>query len=526
MTPEPNHYSVDRQRLSQLCLHAVICAGMLLFAAMSGYLLSKGTSSKIPAAVIALCVACIYVGIIWRRPLTILYFLVAAALIIEQWPIAGLSVFTTQPFFQTLSGAGFLPLPVSPAEITLLLTLAAVLLQSITKQRVYKGALFGAMMWFLVAVLLTMFNGWAVEPGTFNINVAWAEARSFVYLVITYVLAANLITDRKRLITLVWVIVLSLGFKGFQGMYHWHLERRSGLHLEALTGHEDVVFFAMFFLLAAAMKVYAHHRRQQMALFCLAFPVLFTDLATGRRLGFIVLAIGFILFGLGLLWTRRQLFFRIVPVVLVITALYSAAFWNRDGGMLGQPIRAFKSQFSETTERDRLSDVWRDLENLNIAYNIESAPITGLGFGQPYKFYIELPSLESTGFVYWIYITHNAIFWLWMKMGIIGFTSFWYVVGSSVVQGLITFRTLQQGYLKAIALVTVGLVAMQIFFSYGDLGLTYARSMILMGSMLGVLVRLPLMDKESLDALPELLPEQRVIRRTGQHPYRESLSTT
>jgi hypothetical protein len=35
--------------------------------------------------------------------------------------------------------------------------------------------------------------------------------------------------------------------------------------------------------------------------------------------------------------------------------------------------------------------------------------------------------------------------------------------------------------------VIVSLVAMQVIFSYGDLGLTYARPMIVLGCMLGVL---------------------------------------
>jgi len=81
------------------------------------------------------------------------------------------------------------------------------------------------------------------------------------------------------------------------------------------------------------------------------------------------------------------------------------------------------------SERDRLSDDWRILENQNITLNIQSAPITGLGFGRPYRYFVPQPSLDDTGFVYWSYITHNAIFWVWMKMGLLGFISFWYLMG-------------------------------------------------------------------------------------------------
>src|SRR5262249_27483466 len=174
----------------------------------------------------------------------------------------------------------------------------------------------------------------------------------------------------------------------------------------------------------------------------------------------------------------------------------------------------FQSQFGLGSERDRLSNEWRRLENRNIALNIESAPLTGLGFGRPYKFYVLEPSLDGTGFVYWNYITHNAVFWVWMKMGAVGFVAFWFLMGSAIVRGLITFRSLSDGYLKALAITAVSLVAMQLFFSYGDLGLTYTRNMIYLGVMLGILVRLP-----SLDTKAQMAPIRSPARvRCGEFP--------
>jgi hypothetical protein len=101
------------------------------------------------------------------------------------------------------------------------------------------------------------------------------------------------------------------------------------------------------------------------------------------------------------------------------------------------------------------------------------------------------PPLDATGFTYWRYMAHNAIYWVWMKMGLIGFILFWNLIGSATVLGLVTFRRLGDGYLKALALAAAGVVIMQVIFSYGDLGLTYSRSMIFLGCMLGLLARLP-----------------------------------
>ncbi|CCF83586.1 conserved hypothetical protein [Nitrolancea hollandica Lb] len=187
--------------------------------------------------------------------------------------------------------------------------------------------------------------------------------------------------------------------------------------------------------------------------------------------------------------------------ILLVT--YIGIFWNRTDTLLGEPARAFRSQVGTTSMRDERSDAWRDLERENITGNIRSAPLTGLGFGRPYRFYVPEPSLVSSGFIYWTYITHNAIFWVWMKMGAIGFIAFWLLLGSAIVQGLTSFRKLSDSTLRVLAITIAGLIVMQVIFSYGDLGLTYARPMIFLGCMLGVLVRLPELDRAADHPLPE-----------------------
>ncbi|HET9495115.1 MAG TPA: hypothetical protein VFR15_12870, partial [Chloroflexia bacterium] len=83
------------------------------------------------------------------------------------------------------------------------------------------------------------------------------------------------------------------------------------------------------------------------------------------------------------------------------------------------------------------------------------------------------------------------------------FMLFWNVIGSAVVLGLVTFRRLRDGYLRSLALLVAGVALMQVFFSYGDLGLTYSRSMIFLGCMLGMLAVLPRLAEEALEAPPE-----------------------
>ena len=436
---------------------------------------------------------------IWARPRLGLYLLLFSAIFLEQWGIAGLDPLTVRfPFYQTLSGSSGLPLPISPVEMVLLVTLAAVLLPCLVRRETFvRGPLWVPLLLFAAFVVVSITYGFASggESGGFDPRAAWEETRAFFYLGVIYVLACNVIKTRAQLRTVVWLFIAAIGFKSAQGIVRFIDVRTNGLQVDAITGHEDVVFFAGFLLLLAGLLLFGARLdrgawQQVRVMLVITPPLVFTLIATNRRLGFVVVGVGLALVALLLLRTRRDLFLRIVPPVLACVGIYSALFWNGTG-TLSQPIRAVRSLVTPATERDRSSNAWRDLENLNISYNIRSAPVTGLGFGRPYSFAVEQPPLDATGFTYWRYIAHNAIYWVWMKMGLVGFILFWNLLGSAVVLGLVTFRQLRDGYLRALALVVVGVVLMQAIFSYGDLGLTYSRSMIFLGCMLGVLARLP-----------------------------------
>lgn len=445
------------------------------------------------------------VAAIVHNPRVGLYLLFFGVIVLEQWGIVGIDPVTAQvPFYYTLAGSYGIPLPVSPLEMILLLTLVVVLAPHVARRGVafVRGPLFAPLLLFLAFVVVSIGYGFALGGGTgpFDLRAAWEETRSFFYLAVTYVLACNLIRTRAQLRTFIWLFIAGVGLKSIQGVVRYADVRANGLQVDAITGHEDVVFFSAFVLLLAGLllfgaKLEVATRWQTRTILWALPPLVFTLLVTNRRLGFVVLAVGLVLVALLLLQTRRDLFLRIAPVVLVGISIYIPLFWNGTG-TLSEPIRALRSVIAPATERDRSSNAWRALENTNIDYNIRTAPITGLGFGRPYSFIVAQPPLDATGFTYWRYIAHNAINWVWMKMGLIGFILFWNLIGSAAILGIVTFRRLRDGYLKALALVVAGVVLMQVIFSYGDLGLTYSRSMIFLGCMLGVLARLPALENE------------------------------
>jgi hypothetical protein len=509
-----------RQRRERVAGTVVILAGAAAFAAalvlFTGPLpLALGLAVLFGAAALLL------------HPRAGLYLLLFSAIFLEQWGIIGLEPVSAQfPFYETLSGAYGLPLPVSPVEMVLLVTIAGALLPHVAGrgERFVRGPLFLPLVLFMAFVAASfvfgMVGGGGVGP--FWLNAAWAETRSFFYLAITYVLATNLLRTRAHLRTFTWLFIAAVGIKSLQGVVRYFYVSANGLQVEAITGHEDVVFFAALVLLLGALLVWgrgleAAVRRQMWAMLAVMPPLVFTLLVTRRRLGFVVLGAALVLMALALLRTRRDIFLRVVPALLLAAGLYVVMFWNATGP-LAEPVRAFRSLIAPATERDLLSNAWRTLENVNISYNIGNSPVSGLGFGRPYAFVVAQPPLDATGFTYWRYIAHNAIYWVWMKMGVFGFIMFWNLIGSAIVLGLVSFRRLRDGYLRALTLLVAGVVVMQVIFSYGDLGLTYSRSMIFLGCMLGMLAALPGLETSHPPGTTEAVNERAAARRAGGTP--------
>lgn len=492
--------SVIQQQIRQRRERFGGAIGLIALAVVFGIALVLFTGPLPLAAGLALLS---FVLLILLKPRIGVYTLLFCSIFLEQWGIAGLNPITTQiPFYQTLNGSANIPIPVSPLEMLLLLTLVAVVVPYVARRGTpfVWGQLFGPLALFLAFVILSIVYGLAggSGSGSFDIRAAWEETRSFFYLGLTYLLTCNLIRTKAHLRTFVTLFIVGIGLKSIQGIARYTEVRINGLQVEAITGHEDVVFFAAFVLLFAGLLLFGAKlepavRKQLQVMAVILPPLLFTLLVTNRRLGFVVLAVGLTLLAVLLFRTRRSLFLRIVPIVVIGLGIYIPLFWNGTGA-LSQPIRSVRSIFAPTTERDRSSNAWRELENINIDYNLRTEPITGLGFGRPYSFIVAQPPLDATGFTYWRYIAHNAIYWVWMKMGLVGFILFWNLIGSVIVLGLVMFRRLQDGYLRTLALTVAGVTIMQVIFSYGDLGLTYSRSMIFLGCMLGILTLLPTLE--------------------------------
>lgn len=457
----------------------------LLLVAALGYAVVTGITETpflvLPFAMVVVSLALL----VWPR--LGLYTLFAAALLFEEWGIAGLDPITGQVhFFQNVSGFTPIPLRFSTADALAILILVAWLLRRLVGANA--PARLGPLGW--PALALASFFGMGVvvgiaRGGDWNVNAALAELRGPVYLCLTYFLSVNLIRERGHVNVLMRLLVVLVAVKAAQGLGNYIEMANGPVWLEAVTAHEDVVFFDLALALATAAFVLRMRGRLVLALYAATPIVLATDLVTQRRVAFIALAAAFVAVAVLLSFVEPRRTLILFGSAAAFFVVYAGIAWDQQG-LLAQPIRALKGGIdpSSLNARDLSSNWWRELENLNISYTLRQLPFTGVGLGQQYLFLRE--PAELSNFIYWRYETHDAVLWIWLKTGIAGFAAFWTLVAQTAVSGGSLFRRLPSPDLKLIALVPVLLMVIQVVFSSVDLGLTYSRTMIVLGVSLGL----------------------------------------
>jgi O-antigen ligase len=218
----------------------------------------------------------------------------------------------------------------------------------------------------------------------------------------------------------------------------------------------------------------------------LMFPFfLITYIMMQRRASFMTLAIAFVLIAIVLFMENRKLFFAIVPFATVVGLVYLVGFWNSHGA-LGMPAQAIKSVIApdQASAADRSSDLYRMIENYNALYNIRRSPILGSGFGQKIIFPVRLPDISF--FIFWEYIIHNSVAWIWIKTGFFGFYSMLFLIGASIMTGMQALMRVLDPDLKAVLLTAIAYVVMHFTYAYVDMSWD-VDSMVYMGAMIGVI---------------------------------------
>jgi hypothetical protein len=433
---------------------------------------------------------------IWRRPFNGLLLLIAASIVVEIFPLHFPDSLTDRiPFFQNLNNAyGLNGISATPAEILMGVALLAYFVRrTVTRTAERPGALAVAYVVFTACVIMGELHGLLFAGGDLNLSL-W-EVRPQVYGFLMFLLATSVVKERKDLIALVTVFFAAILLKA--GIGDWRylvtLSRDLGTH-ESVLGHEDS-FFLSLYLIAALVALVWGIGRKPVTLLLLGSPVVLVALlANQRRAGEIGLAAGLLAVTVLAIRFRPSLRNHVMVgsvVVAICLTIFLSIFWNHQTGVLGQIVRPVRS-LVDPTGRDFRSDAYRLAETANLELTFKSSPVIGVGFGIPYKIVYPMADISQI-YPLWNYIPHNSLFWIAMRMGVIGYVAFWCLIGIAVLQAIAILGTKRDPLYLAFAAFTVAAIGAELMLGYTDLQIESYRNMILIGALLGVLNRIPSM---------------------------------
>lgn len=440
--------------------------------------------------------------VIVRWPSAGFYFAAASALLIEEQPLTTAPVLTDHLYvFYWPSGLeGQIERPIGYMFIFIIMVL--VCYHFIKRQKLLRGGtLFWPFLLYLLCVVGGILHG-LTSGGDLKITVV--EVRPFWYLFVSYLLGYNLVRHKRDIRTLFWLVIIVAGIKGVQGVYIYLVVLHGNLTgYDSIMAHEESFFFAA--MLVLLILFYLHYRyRPQLYAALLVLPfVLVSLIANQRRTDYIALLVGFVM-----AWflifvvkpTARKMLIIIALIILILGPAYVAVFSNSTG-LFAAPARAVVSVFSNNGPGSKAdSNLYRTVEDADLIYTVKQHPVFGLGFGKPYSEPVPLttvfPDIQAAD-IYYAYVPHNTIYWVWMRLGAVGFFAFWYLIGAIIVRGSQIVRQLKDQYLQLAAIYIIGITAMEIIVAFGDYQLFTFRNVIYVGLLVGVLMKLPLLDEKS-----------------------------
>ena len=430
-----------------------------------------------------------------------LYLIVFSALLFEQFNIPGFPTITDDiAFFKNLKQVSYVPFfeagVVSPFEIHLLfISLALVLHMSVRKTFIFKPiSVWLAFLFFFGFLVFAFMNGMRTNG---DFLVALWEVRALFYLCIMYVIVSQILDSKKQVIILFWVIIAGITIKAFQGVLRFiDLGFTTGGYA-VLTNHEEPVFIVTLFIMLIGFLLY-HTGHKQKVMLLVSLVILIVGFYVAQRraaYGSLMVSIAALLIILPTV--KKVTLLKYFLPIMAFLIVYSAVFWNNETSTAARPVQMIKSAFVEpdmnTNFDDYSSNLYRQKENYNLAQTVVNHTVLGTGFGKRYDQPIPLVSIR---FTLRDYIPHNQIYWVLVKMGAGGFFAFWFFFNSFVARGTQVFMRLADPYLKVITLVIIIAVINQMVVSFFDLQLTYYRSMIYLGCLMGLLPVIVHIDKE------------------------------
>ena len=515
-----DYAAATRRRMALFMLLGSLLAGVVA----ASYVAFGMDNALLPLALLIVVVTPI---LLWRYPRFSLFFTLAAACLFELDLIIGPdnAVFSdaltdripwfwnVNTLFQVYAHANFKAIPLNLFELFLILASVCSVLRTVysrtTTLRV--GALFIPIGIYLGCVLLGWIGGVAAG-GDFKISLQ--EVRSQFYFGIAYLMAVNIVRERKQIFTLLWITVVCIGIKAILLTFRRYVTLH-GMPLpdQGVGAHEEAFFFDIFILLLLTLVLCKILPRLQWLMWSLLPFVMLANLACNRRAATAAMVIVFPVIMLALyqaLPQRRRLIIGVGVALTLVFSVYYPAFQNSDSAF-AQPARAIRSNF-QPDARDASSNAARDAENANLMATIKSNPILGYGYGRPYYHVVKMADI-SKFYALEDYIPHNQILWVWERVGTFGFAIFWMMISAIIIFAAQTLRAPEaDGVTKTVGLFSLLLVFLLVIFGLLDLQLSNFRDVLFVGVWTGTLAVTP-----GLQPRP---PSGRRFGRTGQEAVR------
>lgn len=448
-----------------------------------------------------------------------LYIFVATVLAFDQFTpgeFFGSATIIGVEYFQNLKSLPILKnvafAVVTPMELHLFLLLAIWLLLIMFRKDVFlnRVPVAPAGILFFLWVIFSFANGMR-RGGDFLIAL-W-EVRALFYLAIMFLFVPQVIQKKSQVKMLIWVCIPAIAFKALIGIIRFVSVGFTLEGYEVMTNHEDPLFFISLLVLMLGSYFFGGNEKQRKVLLWLTGPLIAGFIVAQRRAAFGALVVS--MAAMVILLPRRQqmMFVKAIAPVAVVFCLYLAVFWKSDStSMIAKPAIFIRSAFY-TSQKEAAesysSNLFREMENYDLAYTVRREPVLGIGFGNKYFQPIMLPQIP---FPLKDYIPHNAILWLIVKTGAIGMFLFCLFMTSYVFRAASVFSRLNDPYLKTICIISIAGVLGQIVVSYFDLQLTFYRNMIYLGMLMGLLPVLEFADTEKESDEPAPVP-------AAAHPY-------
>ncbi len=471
---------------------SVMAALLAMLSVLIGVLSGMGGSAGQTGALFALASIALIV-VIWKQPVLSPIVVLLAALTVEQFPFTSGQPGSTSaaptpsdytdrlPLFHGLGGG----LHVSPADLLLLALLTMWILKRETSQTTSVSR--SALTYAVGAVVLAAVIGLAIgQAHGGELRTALTEVRPFMYLAIAYLVATVFTTRLSVLHAAMWAIVLGSGFKAAQAFHSFLTVRNQIPRPDFIVGHEEALFFSLFILLTACLWIFDVPGRLRTTATVLLPLILVADLVNSRRAAWLILGgelIALTILTMVAVPARRRFMSKVLALALIVSAVYFPAYWNHSGALAG-PARAVKSAVAPNT-RDESSDLYRMQENENLKLNIREGGVIGRGFGLPIDYVpgsiTDISSIDPLI----LYVPHNGVFYVLMRMGLFGGIAFWSLLGVGILTGCRLVRSRNREVAAFGALLACALVGYALE-GYNDQGFFMYRIAFVIGALLGL----------------------------------------